>query len=158
MKKKIFFPFISLLLLGTMANAQTFKDELDIVKTIWGKEKKTLATDLLKLNAEEAAKFGTIYEEYLAARKKVTDVRATALESFAKANAQLDDATASKMVNTLMKNNSNLAKLQSKTFNKLSKALSPVKAAQWWQMENYLDAEIRAAILSELPLVEGIKK
>jgi Spy/CpxP family protein refolding chaperone len=158
MKKKIFLPLMSLLFLGSMAQAQTFKDELEIVKTIWGKEKKALATDLLKLNAEESAKFGTIYEEYLAARKKVTDVRVGALETFAKANAQLDDATASKMVNSLMKNNSNLAKLQSKTFNKLSKALSPVKAAQWWQMESYIDAEIRAALLSELPLVEGIKK
>jgi hypothetical protein len=62
------------------------------------------------------------------------------------------------MVSTLMKNNTNLAKLQSKTFKKLSKSLSPAKAAQWWQLESYIDAEIRSAILGELPLLEPVKK
>jgi hypothetical protein len=85
-------------------------------------------------------------------------VRGEVMQTFAAANAQLDDATAQKLVTTLMKNNDNLAGLQSKTFKKLSKALSPVKAAQWWQLESYIDAEIRAAILGELPLLEPVKK
>lgn len=158
MKKKIFLPLVSLLLISGFASAQTFKDEFDIVKTVWGKEKKALTTEFLQLNAEEAAKFGAIYEEYLVGRKKISDVRLQVLTDFAKADAQIDDATASKMVKTLTSNNANLAKLQTKTFNKLSKALSPAKAAQWWQIENYLDAEIRSALLGELPLLQPIKK
>lgn len=158
MKNKILLSLLSLFTVAICANAQTFKDELDVVQTIWGKDKKALSNEFLALTPEESAKFGPIYDAYLEGRKKVGLVRAEALEAYAKANAQLDDATASKMVTTLMKNNTNLAKLQTKTFKKMSKSLSPVKAAQWWQLESYLDAEIRSAILGELPFIQPIKK
>ncbi len=144
--------------LGTSVMAQSFKDELDVIQTVWGKNKKQLTQDFMQLTPEEAAKFGPIYDEYLEARKKVAQVRGEAIQTLATTNAQLDDATAQKMVTSLMKNNNNLASLQSKTFKKLSKALSPAKAAQWWQLESYIDAEIRAAIMGELPLLQPVKK
>jgi hypothetical protein len=158
MKNKILVSLFGLFIISVCANAQTFKDELDVVQTMWGKDKKALANEFLALTPEESAKFSPIYEEYLVGRKKVGLVRAEALEAYAKANAQLDDAMASKMVTTLMKNNTSLAKLQTKTFKKMSKTLSPVKAAQWWQLESYLDAEIRSAILGELPFIQPMKK
>jgi flagellar motility protein MotE (MotC chaperone) len=144
--------------LGLTAMAQDFKDELDVVQAVWGKNKKALTQDFLQLSPEQAAVFGPIYDGYLEARKKITQVRGEALATFASKNAQLDDATAKDMVTKLMKNNDNLASLQKKTFKKLSKSLSPAKAAQWWQLESYIDAEIRAAILGELPLLEPVKK
>jgi formyltetrahydrofolate synthetase len=158
MRNGIFIAIIAIVGLTANAGAQTFKDELDVVQTVWGKNKKQITLDFLQLSAEEAAKFSPIYDEYLEARKKVTMARGEAMQTFAAANAQLDDATAQKLVTSLMKNNDNLAGLQSKTFKKLSKALSPAKAAQWWQLESYIDAEIRAAILGELPLLQPVKK
>jgi len=158
MKKSILLICIWMLATGTISRAQTFKDELEMASSIWNKEKKQMVLDVLALSADEAAKFGPLYDEYLEARKKVTMVRGEALQVLAATNAQLDDATAQKMVTSLMKNNTNLSKLQSKTFKKLSKSLSPLKAAQWWQVESYIDAEIRARLLSELPLVQRIKK
>jgi formyltetrahydrofolate synthetase len=158
MKIKFFVMSWLVLAMGTSALAQSFKDELDVIQTVWGKNKKQLTQEFMELTQEESAKFAPIYDEYLEARKKVAQVRGEAVKAFATANAELDDATAQKMVSTLMKNNNNLASLQSKTFKKLSKALSPAKAAQWWQLESYIDAEIRAAILGELPLLQPVKK
>lgn len=158
MKLKLLVLSILTIMLTTTTFAQDFKDELDVIQSVWGKNKKAMTMDFLKLSPEDAAKFTPVYDEYLEARKKVSQVRAESLQTFAGKDAQLDDATAQKMVTTLMKNNDNLSKLQSKTFKKLSKALSPAKAAQWWQLESYIDAEIRAAILGELPLLEPIKK
>lgn len=158
MKKLFIFLVVSLIGVDFTANAQNFKDELEIIQTVWGKNKKQITLDFLQLSAEDAAKFSPIYDEYLEARKKITKVRGEALQTFAASNAQLDDAAAQNMVTTLMNNNNNLAGLQSKTFKKLSKTLSPAKAAQWWQLESYIDAEIRAAILGELPLLQPVKK
>ena len=158
MKKGSLLSLIAVAVFTITASAQTFKDELDVVQTVWGKNKKQITMDFLQLSPEEAAAFGPIYDAYLESRKKVTMVRGEAMQAFAAANATLDDATAEKMVNTLMKNNNSLASLQSKTFKKLAKALSPAKAAQWWQLESYIDAEIRAAILGELPLLQPVKK
>ena len=149
---------VVMVVLGTSVMAQSFKDELDVIQTVWGKNKKQLTQDFMQLTPEEAAKFGPIYDAYLEARKKVAQVRGEAIQTLATTNAQLDDATAQKMVTSLMKNNNNLASLQTKTFKKLSKALSPAKAAQWWQLESYIDAEIRAAIMGELPLLQPVKK
>lgn len=158
MKKKFFSLTLIAIFSGFISMAQEFKDELEVIQSVWGKNKKALTQDFLQLTPEQAAAFGPIYDGYLESRKKITQVRGEAMESFAAKNAQLDDATAKEMVTKLMKNNSNLASLQSKTFKKLSKALSPAKAAQWWQLESYIDAEIRAAILGELPLLEPVKK
>ncbi len=158
MKTKMLLLSLLTIIVTTASFAQDFKDELDVIQSVWGKNKKAMTLDFLKLTAEEAGKFTPIYDGYLEERKKVAQVRAEALETFAAKDAVLDDATAQKMVTTLMKNNTNLAKLQSKTFKKLSKALSPAKAAQWWQLESYIDAEIRSAILGELPLLEPVKK
>lgn len=143
---------------GAPIMAQSFKDELDVIQSVWGKNKKQLTQEFMQLTPDEAAKFAPIYDAYLESRKKVAQVRGEALQTFATTNAQLDDATAQKLVTSLMKNNNTLASLQSKTFKKLAKALSPAKAAQWWQLESYIDAEIRSAILGELPLLEPIKK
>jgi Spy/CpxP family protein refolding chaperone len=158
MKKKIFSLTLLAIFMGLATMAQNFKDELDVIQTVWGKNKKALTQEFLQLTPEQSAAFGPIYDGYLEARKKITQVRGEAMETFASKNAQLDDATSNEMVTKLMKNNKNLASLQSKTFKKLSKALSPAKAAQWWQLESYIDAEIRAAILGELPLLEPVKK
>jgi formyltetrahydrofolate synthetase len=158
MKKKLFSLTLLAVIMGMFATAQSFKDELDVVQSTWGKNKKALTQDFLQLSTEEAAAFSPIYDAYLESRKKITQVRGEVMEAFAAKNAQLDDETAKDMVTKLMKNNSNLASLQSKTFKKLSKALSPAKAAQWWQLESYIDSEIRAAILGELPLLEPVKK
>ena len=158
MKRKIISLSLLAIFWGMVAFAQNFKEELDVVQSTWGKNKKALTQDFLQLSAEEAAAFSPIYDAYQESRKKIAQVRADAMETFASKNAQLDDATAKDMVTKLMKNNNNLASLQSKTFKKLSKALSPAKAAQWWQLESYIDAEIRAAILGELPLLEPVKK
>jgi Spy/CpxP family protein refolding chaperone len=157
MKKSILLVTISMITVVVCAHAQTFKDELEVVQKIWSKEKKQIVMDVLQLSTEQAAKFGPIYDEYLESRKKVAMVRGEALQTLAATNAQLDDATAQKMVSSLMKNNDNLSRLQSKTFKKMSKALSPVKAAQWWQVESYIDSEIRARLLSELPFVQPLK-
>ncbi len=158
MKKKIISLTLIAIFSGFISMAQDFKDELEVIQSVWGKNKKALTQDFLQLSPEQAAAFGPIYDGYLEARKKITQVRGEAMQTFAAKNAQLDDATSKDMVTKLMKNNSNLASLQSKTFKKLSKALSPAKAAQWWQLESYIDAEIRAAILGELPLLEPVKK
>jgi Spy/CpxP family protein refolding chaperone len=158
MKTKLLILSIFTLFVGTVSMAQDIKDELEIIQKIWGKNKKALTQDLLKLTPEEAAKFAPIYDGYLESRRKVSQVRAEAIQVMAKTNAEVDDATAKSMVSNLMKANNTLSKLQSKTFKQLSKALSPIKAAQWWQLESYLDSEIRAAILSEIPMLQSVKK
>jgi formyltetrahydrofolate synthetase len=144
--------------LGTTAIAQNASDELDVVQAMWGKNKKALAQDFLQLSPDEVSKFGPIYDAFLESRKKISKVRAENMKIFAANNAELNDEMAKNMVTSLMKNNSNLASLQKKTFKKLSKTLSPGKAAQWWQLESYIDAEIRSAIMGELPLLQPVKK
>ena len=158
MKAKLLLLSLLTIIVTTTTYAQGFKDELDFIQSVWGKNKKSMTMVFLKLSPEDVSRFTPIYDGYQDERKKVAQIRAETLETFTAKNAVLDDVTAQKMVSTLMKNNSNLVKLQSKTFKKLSKVLSPAKAAQWWQLESYIDAEIRSAILGELPLLEPVKK
>jgi len=45
------------------------------------------------------------------------------------------------------------AKLQQKTFKKLSKEISPLRAAQFTQLESFIENTIRAEILDAIPLI-----
>jgi hypothetical protein len=48
-------------------------------------------------------------------------------------------------------------KLQDKTFKKISKELSPIRAAQFFQIETFLESIVRARIAGEIPLIESIE-
>lgn len=150
--KKIFF------LLATVAftfttQAQDFKDELEYVKQIWGKEKKTLIGEALNLNTEEANKFWPIYEEYQKGRNKFMDTRMSNIKKYADSYSNMTDGAAKDIITTGLDNAKSLNKLQSKIFKKMSKAVSPMRAAQFLQIESYIDSQINANLFDALPFM-----
>ena len=57
-----------------------------------------------------------------------------------------------------MKNNQNFDKLQAKYFKKVSKAVSPIKAVQFFQIEAYIDNQVKAALSDAIPFFPDVKK
>ena len=150
--KKIFF-LLATVAFAFTAQAQEYKEELDYVKQIWGKEKKELIGEALKLNTEEANKFWPIYEEYQKGRNKFTDTRMANLKKYADSYSNMTDEAAKSIISTALSNNKALNKLQGSIFKKMSKAVSPIRAAQFLQIESYLDSQISANLFDALPFM-----
>ncbi|QGW28934.1 hypothetical protein [Phnomibacter ginsenosidimutans] len=149
MKKFLF--SVLVLALGSTVNAQTVKDELAYVQQIWGKEKKAVVSEALQLKTEDAEKFWPLYEAYQTTRNKLGQDRMAAIENYSNNFETMTDAKATEIAKAVLAYNKALNKLQGDYLKKISKAVSPIKAVQFLQLENYIDAQIKAVVSEALP-------
>ena len=76
--------FLFSLLLSSIAFAQSTKEEVDIIQSVLGKEKKALVAEFLKLEAgPKTDAFWKLYDEYETERKALGKERIALLEKYA---------------------------------------------------------------------------
>ena len=155
--KKLFFS-LSLLLAAVVGGAQSIKDDFKLVQELWGKEKKAIMTEALKLTAEEGNKFWPLYDAYQVSRQKIAQGNLEAVTKYSDNFASMTDAKASEIAKMFLKGTKDLNKLQSQYLKKVSKAVSPTKAVQFLQLESYIDSQLKAALYDELPFLPHPKK
>lgn len=152
MKKFILFIICGMLAIGV--KAQTTTDEIALIQSMYGVEKKQLVTDLMQLDATETIAFWPIYDKYEAARKELGKNRIKNIENYAMSYSSMTDPKATELINAALSNQSAFVKLLQKTFKEMSKAITPIRAAQFVQFESYLETSIRKVIADEIPLVK----
>ena len=152
MKKTFTLALASLLSLSAIC--QVTLDEVKKVQDMWGKGKKALTTELLKLDAGQQAAFDKVYDGYLVERQKIGQERIALIDEYAKTYSGIDDAKSDFLAKGFFKNNEQLLKLHKRYYKKFSKVLSPAKAAQWVQLENYIDNVVRSEMQEYVPFLE----
>lgn len=154
MKKVI---LLSAFLMGAMIlKAQPTTDEVNLIQSAYGMEKRAIVEQAMKLTKAEATGFWKIYEEYEVSRKEYGKKRVSILVDYATNYANLTDDKAKELVKAAMANQMTFTKLQQSTFNKLTKVISPKRAAQFVQLENYLETVIRLSIADEVPFINEL--
>jgi hypothetical protein len=133
--------------------AQSNKDEVALMQSAFGMSKQQMVKDFMKLSDTESVKFWTIYDEYEAARKEMGKKRIANITDYANNYATLSSDKASELINNSFKIQNEFVKLQQKTFKKLSKEITPLRAAQFTMLEAYIENSIRTSILDEIPLI-----
>jgi hypothetical protein len=150
--KKVFLLAISIVF-AIASQAQTNTDEVALVQSAFGMTKQQMVKDFMKLSETEATAFWPIYDEYEAARKEMGKKRIANISDYADNYAKLTDDKAAELINKSFSIQGEFAKLQQKTFKKLSKSLSPLRAAQFTMFESYIENSIRTEIMDEVPLI-----
>ena len=141
------------------SKAQTNADEIALVQSAFGMGKKELIVEHMKITDAESATFWKLYDEYEAARKELGKMRFENITAYAKAYGTLTNEDATKLMNKSFEIRSKTEKLYKDTFKKMSKApLSPVRAAQFIQVEEYLEGMVRTQLSSEIPLIGEFEK
>lgn len=155
MKKLIYVASIVLFFasfsLSIESNAQSNKEEVDFIQSIFGMEKKAAVARFLGLGPNDP--FWALYDEYETQRKALGAERIKAIEEYAKVYGSMQDADYDKVVanmNSLKKRND---KLIDTYYKKIKKASGAKLAAQFYQIEEYILSEIRAGILGALPFI-----
>lgn len=140
---------------GAMAQSA---DELAQIRQILGKEKKELIGQFMSLNEADAAKFWPVYDEYSEKRKALADDRIDILKDYADQYVGMTDDQSKALGKRYFKNESSILKLQQKYYNKLSKSVSPLKAMQFMQAENYIQTTLRSALQDAIPFIGEFEK
>lgn len=157
MKKIITLALLTVLGMGT-SFAQLNKDEVQLVQAIWGKEKRAIITDFMKFTDAEATAFWPIYEEYQTEAKKLGEERLITISDYTNNVSKLTNEKADEIAMKILKNNLAVDKLQSKYYAKMKKAVTAIRAAQFMQLDVYLQTMLRAELQSSLPMIGELDK
>ena len=159
MKKAI---LLSTFMLAAMiVSAQVTVDEINLIQSAYGMEKRAIVEQYMKITDAEAAGFWKVYDEYEAQRKEYGKQRVANIVDYANNYANLTDEKATELIKKAAANQKTFTKLQESTFKKLTKVVSAKRAAQFIQLENYLENVIRVQITSNIPFIgelDGIRK
>ena len=139
--------------LSTAAFAQSNKEDVDFIQSIYGKEKKTIVADFIKLEGAQKDAFWKLYDQYESERKGLGKKRVALLEKYAAGYGTMDDASVSQNIKETAALGVQTDKLIQSYHKKIEKAAGAKAAAQFFQIEVYLLSSIRAAILESIPFI-----
>ncbi len=136
----------------TTVEAQSNQEEIDFVQSIFGMEKKAAVADFLDIESDNP--FWTLYDEYEVQRKALGQRRLTLLDKYVSNYKSLNDVATDALVKEgqAVRNANN--KLIDKYYKKIKKVSGSKKAAQFYQIESYIQSAIRYGILEGIPFLE----
>ena len=141
---------------GAQVNEQmsAFTNEIEAMRTVVQTERKILVMREMVLTAEEAENFWPLFDEYMAERKKVGNLRVKVITDYAASYPTMDEATAKKLLDESVKYREQDLKLKKKYIRKFRKILPEVKVTRFFQLDNKLDAIVDFDLAAEIPLME----
>lgn len=147
-----------LLLISTLLQAQDAKDELQMIKMLFGSDKDLIVNEFVRVEGEAKNKFQALYLEFETVRKEVGQKKFSALNNYVKSYNTLPEADLDKIMLEIIKLNAEQDKLIANYYKKVKKQCGISVAAQFYQIEWYLLSEIRTAILENIPVISELDK
>lgn len=144
---------IALLLAGCFVFAQSNKEEIDLVQSVFGMEKKAIVAEFIKLEGAPKDAFWVAYDEYEGKRKSLGQKRIALLEKYANSYTSLDDANTDEIIKEIITLQQQTDKLISDYYKKIKKGSGVKAAAQFYQIEGYILSKIRSAVLESIPII-----
>jgi len=155
MKKYIL--IIAVLFVASIAKAQSNKEEVDLMQAAFGMDKKAVVAEFVHPSAAQKDAFWKLYDEYETQRKKLGIERIELLKQYAAQYETMTSEQADAWTKQVIDLGGRTDKLIVSYYDKVKKISDGVVATQFFQIENYVLAGIRARILDNVPFLEKKK-
>jgi len=152
MKIKIL--ILSLTFVFSNLSAQSTQEEVDLIQSVFGMEKKALVNEFVKPDASHKNAFWKLYDEYEIERKALGKKRIELLEKYSNNFESLSSELATELLKETLALTKKNNKLVESYVKKVGKATNAAVAMQFHQIEIYILSEIRVAIASSVPFPE----
>jgi len=136
---------------------QATKDEVAVMQTMYGVEKRKLVSDYMAIPESQATAFWGLYDKYEIDRKELGKERIDLIGQYADNYRSLTEQTADKIASGILENQINFDKLHQSYYSKVKKATSAITAAKFMQLEIYLQSQIRNEIQETIPFIGEIE-
>jgi len=143
---------MGLLVLNTALYAQ--EAYMEVIRSTIKAEKVSIITEEMAFTDAEAAVFWPIYREYEVKLAALYDDMLVLIRNYAVDYEFIDDAQAKDLVSRTFDLKENMLKLKKEYYKKFEKALSPVRAAKFVQLEHRIDLMIDLQIAGALPILK----
>jgi hypothetical protein len=127
---------------------------IELLRTNVRTEKVALVTEAMEFTDAQSGVFWPIYREYEKELSKLYDERLALIKDFAANYENMTDEKAKALAKSSFTLRDKQAKLLKSYHTKVEKALSPIMAARWAQVENQIGMLIDLQIAASLPLIE----
>jgi hypothetical protein len=135
------------------SNGQSNAEEVALMQSVYGMQKKDLIAKHMKIEAGKADLFWQMYDEYEIARKEIGLKRVKNIEQYAEKYENLTGTDADALVKASMEVQKSFISLWEKTYKKMAKSISPVTAAQFIQVEMFFENMVRQELSMDIPLI-----
>ena len=153
MKKITLLITVFMAMAAIAANAQSNKEEIDLIQAAFGMEKKAIVAEFVQPTEAQSAAFWKLYDEYETKRKELGLTRIKLLNQYVDKYLTMTDEEADTWTKDVMKLSTATDKLINTYYKKIKKATSPIVATQFYQIEGYILTGIRMEILDEVPFL-----
>jgi len=102
----------------------------------------------------EAAEFWPLHSEYTVQLNKLLDQRLVLLEQYAATYQDMTDAQAKRLAKKIFDGEEKRVELKRSWFKKFSKVVPAKKTAQFFQIENQINAALDLQLAASLPLIK----
>ena len=152
--KKLFLYF--LLLGSTVGYAQINTDEMQMYQTLFGMPKKEIVSEFMKIDDNKKDLFWKLYDSYESSRKQLGQKRFVVLNNYVRNYSKLNEAETNEIMEDIIELTTSQDKLIAQYYKKIKVQIGVVVAAQFYQIEWYLQSQIRTNILEHIPTLEQL--
>lgn len=151
--------FILALITTSFSFAQSsLKEDVAIIQSIFGKEKKELVNQYMAVATDKSDEFWKIYDEFETERKTLGQTKINIVNEYVVNYTTLTNEKADELVKATLKNNMDYEKLNEKYYAKIKKSIGAIEAAKFIQLEGFIQNSIKNALLSSIPFIGEIDR
>lgn len=152
MKKIIIGLFITLFV-SQITYAQKDNTDIDIVQSVFGRNKRIIINERLQLDDKEKTSFWPVYDQYEEKRKPIEKETLMLLKEYADTYKTMDNTEAHKLIVNFMKSMDEYNALRKVYFKKMEKAVGSLKAATFIQLETFIQTELHENLQNQIPVI-----
>jgi hypothetical protein len=155
---KKFLTVIAFVFFSSLVMAQSNKEDVDMLQSMFGKNKKELVQAYMTIPEAQKAPFWAEYDKYENERKALGRDRIALIDDYANNYVTMDDKKASELMDKKLKWVGEYTKLQKKYFGSMTKIIGGVQASKFFQLEDYIENNIRLMIQESIPFIDELDK
>lgn len=141
---------VFLLLFSFYGIAQSNQDEVQLMQSLYGMEKRDIVGEFIELNESQEKDFWAIYDEYEVKRQELGKERYKLLLGYVNDYGEVKPEDADNFMKQAIPLRIKADKLVDNYYKKIKTRTDPIVAMQFYQIENYLSEAIRMELLEEI--------
>jgi hypothetical protein len=134
---------------------QNLRADIELLRSDVRADKTRIMAAMMQLDDKDAAVFWPIYREYESELAKLYDEKVAGVMDYADHYLQMTDEKADDLATRALQWEDQRTDLKKKYYERFKKALSPITAARFLQVENQLLMLVDLQVASSLPIIEA---
>ena len=130
--------------------AQTNQDEVQLLQSLYGMEKRDIVGEFVELSEAQEADFWMLYDSYENQRKELGKQRYSLLLRYVNDYGEVRPEDAERFMTEAIPLRIKSDKLTDTYYKKIKSKTDPIVAMQFYQIEHYLATAIRMELLEEI--------